>query len=652
MPQAAEQGGATPLEPPAASGSGVLSKGSRLSLRSTRHAHTIATVCLSGTLTEKLYACAEAGFDGVEVFEPDLVVAPQSPEEIRTLAERLNLSLDLYQPFRDFEGVTDELLGANLRRAEAKFRLMRRLGIETILVCSNVATATIDSDQTSAEQLRALGDLAEGYDVRVAFEALAWGRFVDDYRRSWRIVERADHPRIGLCLDSFHILSRGHDPAGIEQIPGEKIFFLQLADAPALSMDVLSWSRHHRLFPGQGAWDLAAFVGHALRTGYTGPLSLEVFNDIFRQTDVRETAATARRSLVWLEDQVAQRQAVGRSRAAVGHQTLLRLPPTPSPTGLDFVEIKAEDTSAVEQTLGQLGFTFRGQHRTKPVRLWSAGQARVILNEQYARDQQPSMAALGFDVPDLDGAVARAKALKAPPVYRRTYAGEVALQAVRAPEGTEIFLCPSPGEGAEPEWTIEFQHGEAAPERSVAVPSRIDHVNLVQHWQEFDEAVLFYTSVLGLDASVAVEVAGPTGLVRSQVMRTADGSIRVPLNVAPPVLEGSGLPQHVAFSTDRIVDLARAARDRGLEFLPVPDNYYDDLVARFDLAPETVAQLCELGLLYDREGGGEFVHFYTATVGEVFFEVVQRRGGYDGYGAANAPVRLAAQRASRGRLYA
>ena len=112
--------------------------------------------------------------------------------------------------------------------------VMNRLGIDTMLVCSNVATATVDSDEVSAAQLRRLGDLAASYGVKVAFEALAWGRFVDDYRRAWRIVELADHPAVGTCLDSFHILSRGHDPAAIEQIPGEKIFFVQLADAPRL----------------------------------------------------------------------------------------------------------------------------------------------------------------------------------------------------------------------------------------------------------------------------------------------------------------------------------------------------------------------------------------------------------------------------------
>jgi 4-hydroxyphenylpyruvate dioxygenase len=229
--------------------------------------------------------------------------------------------------------------------------------------------------------------------------------------------------------------------------------------------------------------------------------------------------------------------------------------------------------------------------------------------------------------------------LKAPVVYRHTYADEVLLKAVVAPDGTEIFVCADPGD-ADPDWVAEFRHGEKPGPTAV---TRIDHVNLVQRWQEFDEAVLFYTSVLGLEAALSVEVAGPSGLVRSQVMRTPDGAVRLPLNLAPPVLEAAGLPRHVAFATDDISRLARDARERGLATLTVPDNYYDDLVSRFELPPARLAELRDLSLLYDRDGDGEFVHFYTPVIGEVFFEVVERRGRYDGYGAANTPIRLAAQ---------
>ena len=241
------------------------------------------------------------------------------------------------------------------------------------------------------------------------------------------------------------------------------------------------------------------------------------------------------------------------------------------------------------------------------MRLWSAGGARIVVNEQYARDQRPHLAAVGVDVHELGAALARARALRAPLVYRHTYANEVSLQAVAAPDGTEIFVCAAPGD-TDPDWVAEFEHGETPGPTAV---TRIDHVNLVQRWQEFDEAVLFYTSVLGLEAAPAVEVAGPTGLVRSQVMRTSDGSVRLPLNLAPPVLEEAGMPQHIAFATGDIVGLARQARDRGLAMLAVPDNYYDDLVSRFDLPPEPVVELRDLSLLYDRDVEGEFVHFYT-----------------------------------------
>lgn len=126
------------------------------------------------------------------------------------------------------------------------------------------------------------------------------------------------------------------------------------------------------------------------------------------------------------------------------------------------------------------------------------------------------------------------------------------------------------------------------------------------------------------------------------MVRTEDGSVRLPLNVAPDLSAHPGR-EHVAFACRDILTLARRAREAGLGFLPVPENYYEDLAARFDLPDSRLGTLRELDLMYDRDERGEFLHFYTRTVGQVFFEVVQRLDGYDGYGGPDAPVRLAAQ---------
>lgn len=131
-------------------------------------------------------------------------------------------------------------------------------------------------------------------------------------------------------------------------------------------------------------------------------------------------------------------------------------------------------------------------------------------------------------------------------------------------------------------------------------------------------------------------------------MRSEGDTVRIPLNVAPMAAEqgaftGAAYPEHIALACSDIVAVARRARRRGMQFLPVPQNYYEDLVARMDLSEEFVEELRDHGPLYDRDEHGEFLHFYTATLGEVFVEVVERRGGYRGFGAPNAPVRLAAQ---------
>ncbi|MEU2927952.1 TIM barrel protein [Streptomyces sp. NPDC007251] len=593
--------------------------------------HTsIATVSLSGTLTEKLAAAARAGFGGVEIFENDLLACPLAPEEIRARCADLGLSIDLYQPMRDIEAVPDDVFARNLRRARRKFELMNRLGADTVLVCSSVSPDAVDDDARAAGQLARLADLAQESGIRVAYEALAWGRHVSTYEHAWRIVEAAGHPALGVCLDSFHILSRGCDPKGIEDIPGEKIFFLQLADAPLLAMDVLQWSRHYRCFPGQGGFDLAGLLRHVLAAGYEGPLSLEVFNDVFRQADAGSTAVDAHRSLLLLQE------AAG---AAV-------LPPAVVPTGVAFAELLTPDAEPVTALLTALGFTRAARHRGKPVDLWQRGEARVLVNTAAtARREGTRLAAIGLESPDPAGAARRAEALLAPVLPRRRAPGDAPLEAVAAPDGTELFFCAT-GRPELPDWRADFADLPDTP-APPATRTRIDHLAVTQPWHHFDEATLFHRSVLGLTAQESVDLADPYGLMRSRAVTNADGSVRIALGVGAAPTDDTVHAAHIALATDDVVAAARAFRAAGGCLLTVPANYYDDLAARYDLPDEELETYRDLGILYDRDAGGAFRHCYTATVGRVFFELVQRDPGHQGYGAANAPVRLAAQHAGR-----
>lgn len=619
---------------------------------------SIATVSLSGTLEAKLQASAAAGFDGAELFEPDLIASTRTPEQVRDLATSLGLTLDLYQPFRDIEGVGPAAFADNLRRARHKFELMNRLGIPAILVCSNVGTATIDDDDLAAEQLHRLGELAADHGVRVAYEALAWGRFVNTYQRAWRLVRRADHPNVGICLDNFHISSRGDDPRDIEKIPAEKIEFVQLADAPLLRMDLLSWSRHHRVFPGQGGWDVPDFLGRVLRAGYRGPISLEVFNDTFRQTDVDRTAADGMRSLRWLEEQTAERLqgTAGAADAPAAAVPLRRLTPVGPPTGVDFVEVRGQEgLELLDEVLAHLGFSYSGTHPTRPMRLWTLAGARVVLHEAPTPQGRPALTGIGLRVDDPARSLARAAELMVPGVPVDSGPSGDAPGGVLAPDGTQIFFT-----GPDATWAGQFAVAADDPRVHLATrrdpgeSNRIDHINLDQPWQHQPEGLLFLSSALGLEPLPSIDLASPIGLVRSQVMRTADRSVTLALDVAPPMARrpigtrpGIGRAQHVAVTCPDLVAFARRARARGLTPLPVPANYYEDLAARFELTPQALATLRELDLLYDRDDQGEYLHMFTPSVGEFFVEIVQRAHGYDGFGAANAPVRLASQHVTR-----
>ena len=321
--------------------------------------HTaIATVCLSGTLNEKLEAIAAAGFKAVEVFENDLLSFNGTPAEVCRMADDLGLSIAVYQPFRDFEGMPEPQRAKAFARAERKFDTMQDLGCDFLMVCSNVSPESIGGIDRAAADFHELGERAAKRGLRIAFEALAWGRHVNDYRDAWEIVRRADHAAVGFVLDSFHVLARGTDLRAIRAIPKDKIFLVQIADAPKLEMDYLSWSRHYRCFPGQGELPIGAFMDALAATGFDGLLSLEIFSDRFRAGSARSVAVDGSRSLLFLLDEL-------RRRTDAPPPGLPVLPPRARCEGVEFIEFAMDEGAAAgfEAALRGLGFAKAASHR-------------------------------------------------------------------------------------------------------------------------------------------------------------------------------------------------------------------------------------------------------------------------------------------------
>ena len=626
--------------------------------------HSIATVSLSGSLPEKLAAIAAARFDAVEIFENDLVFCEESPREVARMAADAGLKISLFQPFRDFEAVPDTLFKRNLDRAERKFDLMGELGAPMMLVCSNVSPAAMDDDARAAAQLHALADRAARHGIRIGYEALAWGAHVRTYGHVWKIVREADHSHLGVLLDSFHTLALGDDPAGIEQIPGDKIFFVQLADAPQLKVDVLTWSRHFRCFPGQGDFDIAGFVRHALAAGYTGPLSLEIFNDEFRGSSARQTAADGRRSLLFLEEQLRRQSdsepVLPPARDWRRRVDVLDPPPAPALSGVAFVEftVEGEDEAELHRWLTLLGFARVGRHRSKDVTLYRQGDIHIALNadrESFAHSyfllHGSAVCAVGLWAEDARSALTRADIFGCSRYEERVGAEELPMPAIRSPDGGLLYVVDK-----------DFAFSDFTPDgpkhaRGAGL-HRVDHIAQAVPADQFDSWVLYYRSVLGLVPEESWVLPDPYGLVRSRALTSANRSVRFPLSFSDSsrtavarslsTFAGAGV-HHIAFDTTDIFTTVDDLRARGLPLLPIPENYYEDLIARFGLADALVDELRRRHILYDRTpDGGEFFHVYTQFFrGRFFFEVVQRKGGYDLYGAANAPVRMAAQAQSR-----
>jgi 4-hydroxyphenylpyruvate dioxygenase len=619
---------------------------------------SIATVSMGGTLEVKLAAAARAGFRAVEIFENDLTFFSGRPADVRKRAADLGVEIIALQPMRDFEGMPGRLRERNFERAQRKFDLMEELGTRTLCICSSVAEEASGDYGVLAADLAELADLAAQRGFSIGYEALAWGRHVRDWMQAWEIVRTADRPNLGIVLDSYHICVRKNPLAPLAKIPADRIALIQLADAPDILMDPMSLSRHHRCFPGQGDYPMVEFLDHALKSGYSGPLSLEIFNDQFRGAPSAQIAVDGMRALR------VTGEALDKTRRASDRQPLIigePLPPAANVHGVEFIEFVTgpAESGQLVAVLEGLGFKRVGRHRSKDVDLFRQNGVNIVVNREqdgFAHSfylvHGTSVCALALRFDNPKAALERANSLGSPTYFGRVGPGETLIPAVAGVENSLLyFMGETPKDGSTPSnWDRDFIFED---EREPQGPlTALDHLSNVVRRSEFLTWITFYKSILNLRDEPQVELADPHGAFYSRVIGSEDKSLRIPMNIGDggstavsrfiDRFGGSGV-QQLAFATNDLFAFVEQARAAGIQFLPIPENYYEDLEARYDLPEEKLAKMRELGILYDKSKEGEFFHIYTRMFEERFFFEVLERHDYDLFGAANTPVRLAAQ---------
>jgi sugar phosphate isomerase/epimerase len=271
------------------------------------------TITLAGPLESKLRAVHEGGFAQIMLSARDLVEHPGGEAAAISAVRQSGLRVTGFQVLRDFEGLPGHLHAYKVDIAKAMLRMCHALGSKVLLVCSSTSTHASGEAEVLARDLRKLATLAVPLGIRVAYEALSWGKHVSEFPRAWEIVASADRANLGLALDSFHMLASKTGLDDLDLVDPGKIFIVQLADFMWRELpsreERINTARHFRVFPGEGVHgtEVAELVRRLDDMGYRGDFSFEVFNDDYTQLPAGFVAARARASAKWLTDQVSRR---------------------------------------------------------------------------------------------------------------------------------------------------------------------------------------------------------------------------------------------------------------------------------------------------------------------------------------------------------
>ena len=280
------------------------------STRQAIRAFGMDTITLAGPLQAKLTAMHEAGFSQVMLKANDFVGHPQGFEAAVAEFKASGLRGTGFQVLRDFEGLSDDLHHYKIDIAKSMLEMCAALGCTVLLACSSTSVHASEDLDHLARDLRKLAMLAIPYGIKIAYEALSWGRTVNEFTTAWDVICRADCPNLGIGLDSFHIFASNSSLDDLELIAPNKIFLVQLSDFMWRETKTFeerrTTARTFRVFPGEGVHSeqIVELVLKLESLGYSGDYSFEVFNDDYQQMPLPMVAKRAQKSALWLANDI------------------------------------------------------------------------------------------------------------------------------------------------------------------------------------------------------------------------------------------------------------------------------------------------------------------------------------------------------------
>ena len=494
-------------------------------------------------------------------------------------------------------------------------------------------------------KINQLSKLFLNYKLKLSF--LLPSKINSNFNNILRKIISIKDPSFYVTINSKNILMDGSQPSLINQIPLSLIDHVQLTDISKYISSEDQISNLSELLPNEGVLDLKSFIKIFLKKNFKGSISVANNNILNNKANLIKDA---NRAFVSVFDDVVS------SDISLDNLNL-KIPPKINLNGFEFLEftVFGEDHTSLVKMLKKLSFRKERIHKTKNVELWRQGSINILINfeknsfaEQVYLKNGPSICDIAIKVKDAIQTIDRAKKLGIKEHSQSVSVGELKIPAIKGVDGSVIHFIDQKSNLFQL-WNLDFNFLNPEPTQPSGLRS-IDHISQTMKEEEMRSWLFFYLSNFNMYKTTQLDLVSSKGIIKSQAISSPEGEVRLNLNGSnnSQTIAGSFMTnktgssiQHIAFNTDDIFETVNILSENKFPFLQIDKKYYTQLQNKYNLDKKTLNNLKRNNILYDKNEFGEFFQIYSEPIFTgFFFEIVQRKQNYKGYGESNATHRI------------